>query len=103
MKNVVQLAVGRPSPMHLQRYAKTQARRLLRSHGIEPNGRGVTANLCPSARTNLEATQRWIYGLIVQFEHLRAHTLDADPTLKRKLQLAFEERLADPFGLGLTD
>ena len=103
MKNVVPLAAGRPSPMQLRRYAEIQARRLLRSHGLALYERGVTANLFPTARTNLEATERWIYGLIVQFEHLRAHTLDSDPVLKVKLDLAFEERLADPFGLGLTD
>ena len=98
MSNVVNLAVGLPSPEQMRRYAEAHAYRLLQSRGIPAHERTVTAAFAPTARTNLEAVSRWIYGHVAALGHLKAHTLDGDTILQRKLTWAFDEKLEAVFG-----
>ena len=98
MKNVVDLVATPPSPEQMRRYAESQAFRLLQSRGIPVHERTITAAFTPTARTNLESVSRWIYNLIAGLEHLRAHTLDADRIIPRKLDWSFDEKLEAVFG-----
>ena len=93
MTNVIPISSARPSPVQLSRYAETQARALLVSAGIPMNSRTITAAFRPSARTNFDAVNRWIYHSILDLTHLRARTLEADQLLRSKLRIVFYELL----------
>ena len=103
MSDVIELPVGRPSPEQISLYAESHAYKLLLSRGIPTKERTVTAAFLPSARNNLGAVRHWIYELVSSMDHLRAHTLDADMILAKKLEWAFDDRLNEIFAVGLHD
>ena len=99
MSNVIDLAVGLPSPEQMRKYAESHAYRLLQSRGIPTHERNVTAAFLPTARTNLEAVSSWIYDRIAAIDHLRAHTLDTDTIVPRELTWVFDEKLEALFSV----
>jgi hypothetical protein len=102
MKDAIDLG-GRPSNKELRQYSESHAYRLMRSRGFDPNQRDITAAFMPTAASNLEAVEEWIFGLVSGLDYKRIRRVDMDLVIPRHLELGFDQRVEDVFALDIFD